>query len=484
MIELTTTEAGRITPLPDSLAAQRLLSRGQVAFLGAIAAAFTVIAGSRAAGLGPSPLWWAEAALAVITVGYVAAIGFMVLMVFCAGGARVLRAGSPVPDHELPLYTVLVHVTAMSRSRLDVLIGRLSAIDYPRLQVLLLPPPGTTPPRPPDASPWELPPVGATPEAPPFESAPGGTISHRPPGAPIVLPGWVEVVPVPSAGPDTKASARDAGLERATGEFCVVYDAEDLPAPGQLREAVAAFRALPVWVVCLQAELRYPNPGTNWLTRCFAADYAVAFGLFLRGLDRLGLVIPLSGTSHHFRTEALQRVGGWDGHNASEGTDLGVRIARRGWSARIMASASDKEASGRLGDWLWQRTRWMRGYYQTWLVHMRSPGRLWRDLGTRRFIGLQLTFAVYLAALINPLFWALTVACLASGRGFLFLYVGGAAMLVGNLLMVYSLMIGCMEHDLFRAVRTMFLVPAYWALMSVAAYRALLNFHLREVPGS
>src|SRR5260370_36089887 len=115
MIALTTTEAGRITPLPDSLAAQRLLSRGQVAFLCAIAAAFTVIAGSRAAGLGPSPLWWAEAALAVITVGYVAAIGFMVLMVFCAGGARVLRAGSPVPDHELPLYTVLVHVTAMSR---------------------------------------------------------------------------------------------------------------------------------------------------------------------------------------------------------------------------------------------------------------------------------------------------------------------------------------------------------------------------------
>jgi cellulose synthase/poly-beta-1,6-N-acetylglucosamine synthase-like glycosyltransferase len=463
LIELTTTEPGRITPLPDALAARPLLSRGQVAFLGALAAAFAVIAGSRAAGLGPSPVWWAEAALAVITVGYVLAIGFMVLMVFCAGGARVLRAGSPVPDHDLPLYTVLVHVAAMSRSRLDVLIGRLSAIDYPRLQVLLLVPGGTTPPRPPEASPFEL--------------APG-------PADAQALPGWVEIVPVPSDGPPTKASARDAGLDRATGEFCVVYDAEDLPAPGQLREAAAAFRALPAWVVCIQAELRYPNPGMNWLARCFAADYAVAFGLFLRGLDRLGLVIPLSGTSHHFRTEALQRVGGWDAHNASEGTDLGVRIARRGWAARIMASATDKEASGGLGDWLRQRTRWMRGYYQTWLVHMRSPGRLWRDLGTRRFIGLQLTFAVYLAALVNPLFWALTVACLASGRGSLFLYAGGAAMLVGNLLMVYSLMVGCMEHGLFRAVRTMLLVPAYWALMSVAAYRALLNFQLREVRGS
>jgi hypothetical protein len=454
MIELTTTEAGRITPLPDSLAARRLLSRGQVAFLGALAVAFAVIAGTRVGGLGPSPLWWAEAALAVITISYVVAIGFMVVMVLCAGGARVLQAGDPVPDHELPLYTVLVHVPAMSAALLDAVVGRLSAIDYPRLQVLLLPP---------GASPVVL--------------APGQNDTRA-------LPPWVEVVPVPSDGPRTRASARDAGLDRAAGEFCVVYDAEDLPAASQLREAVAAFRALPAWVVCIQAELRYPNPGMNWLTRCFAAEYAVSFGLFLRGLDRLGLVIPLSGTSHHFRTEALQRVGGWDAHNASEGTDLGVRIARRGWGVRIMASATDKEASGRLGDWLRQRTRWMRGYYQTWLVHMRSPGRLWRDLGTRRFIGLQLTFAVYLATLVNPLFWALTVACLASGRGSLFLYAGGAAMLVGNLLMVYSLMIGCMEHGLFRAVRTMLLVPAYWALMSVAACRALLKFQLREARGS
>ncbi len=457
MIQLTTTEAGRITPLPDSLAARRLLSRGQVAFLGALAAAFAVIAGTRAGGLGPSPLWWAEAALAVITIGYVAAIGFMVVMVLCAGGARVLQAGDPVPDHALPLYTVLVHVPAMSAALLDAVVGRLSAIDYPRLQVLLLAL------RPPEASPVLL--------------APGQNDTQP-------LPSWVEVVPVPPGGPGTTASARDAGLDRAAGEFCVVYDAEDLPAASQLREAVAAFRALPAWVVCIQAQLRYPNPGMNWLTRCFAAEYAVSFGLFLRGLDRLGLVIPLSGTSHHFRTEALQRVGGWDAHNASEGTDLGVRIARRGWDVRIMASATDKEASGRLGDWLRQRTRWMRGYYQTWLVHMRSPGRLWRDLGTRRFIGLQLTFAVYLAALVSPLFWVLTVACLASGRGSVFLYAGAAAMLVGNLLMVYSLMIGCMEHGLFRAVRTMLLVPAYWALMSVAACRALLKFQLREARGS
>jgi glycosyltransferase XagB len=445
MIPVSSTDAGRIAPLPDSLAARRLLGRGQVAVLGAMAAAVAVIAGTRAAGLGPSLVSWAEAALAVIAIGYVAAVGFMMLMVLCAGGPPARWADEPVPDPELPLYTVLVHVPAWSRGLRDTLVGRLSAIDYPRLQVLLLTPGD----------------VGAE-----------------------ALPPWVEVVPVPADGPGTRASARDLGLERAAGEFCVVYDAKDVAAPGQLRDAVAAFRALPAWVVCLQAELRYPSPGRNWLVRCFAAEYAVSFGLFLRGLDRLGLVIPLSGTAHHFRTEALRRVGGWDAYNASDGTDLGVRIARRGWGVRIMASVTDKEASGRLGDWLSQRTRWFTGYYQTWLVHMRSPGRCWRDLGTKRFIGLQLTLATYLAALANPLFWALILARLASGRTDLFLYAAGAAMLLGNLLMVYALMVGCMEHGLFRAVRTMLLVPVYWALISLAAYRALLRLRPREVPAS
>jgi cellulose synthase/poly-beta-1,6-N-acetylglucosamine synthase-like glycosyltransferase len=440
MISLTTADSGHITPLPDSLAARRLLGRGQVAFLGALAAAFVVIASSRAVGWGPSSLWWANAVVTAITVGYVAAIGFMVLAVFCAGGARVVRAESPVPDDELPLYTVLVHVPAISQAA----ISALSRIDYPRLQVLLLAP------------------------------AEPGDVDTR------MLPSWAEVVPVPPDGLYSKAIARDAGLERAAGEFCVVYDADDLPAAGQLREAVAAFRALPAWVVCVQAQLRYSHPGRTWLARCFGAEYAVSFGLFLRGLDRLGLVIPLSNTSHHFRTEALQRVGGWDVHNASEGTDLGVRIARRGWRVRIMASATEKKEAT---DWLAQRTRWMLGYYQTWLVHMRSPGRLWRDVGARRFIGLQLTMAAYLTALANPLFWALTVAYLASGQvphGYFFLYAGGAAMLLGNLLMAYSLMLGCMEHGLFRAVRTMLLVPGYWALISVAAYRALFQLRPQE----
>jgi hypothetical protein len=404
----------RVAPLPRALSAGRLVSRGQLAVAAVLVvlAAGAIIASAR--GYGPSLTWWGQAAVALVCATYVAAAGFLLVTVLAAGGPARAAADAPLvvaplADDELPLYTILVRDPARSGAHPGALPEGLAALDYPRTQVLL-------------------------------------------------------------TGP--AAADRDAGLELAEGEFLVVYDTGDEPPPGQLRDAVAAFRQLPAWTVCLQAQLSYENP-RNWLAQCFAAEYAVSFGLFPRGLDRLGFVIPLSSTSHHFRTDALQRIGGWDRDNASEGTDLGVRIARRGWRVRALPGQTSKHVTGTIAGWFRQRVQWTAGYLQTWLVHMRSPGRLWRDVGTKRFLGLQLTFALNLAALVNPLLWALAVAYLVTGRSEAALVAGVAAMLAGNLLMVYTLMIGCLDHGLFRAVRTMLLVPVYWALMSVAAYRAL-----------
>jgi cellulose synthase/poly-beta-1,6-N-acetylglucosamine synthase-like glycosyltransferase len=456
-------ETRGITPLPGDLDARRLLSHGQAASLGVLAAAAAAIAAARAAGFGPSPLWWAGATVAVVTVIYVLVIVFKLLLVLGAGGAPATRFeeadgwfeeadGRAVPDQALPVYTVLVPLGRRGAA-LGTLITEFSGLDYPpeRLQVLLL-----------------------------VEEDDQQTRTAL---DSVALPAPFEVALIPPGQPRTRSRACNAGLELARGEFCVVYDAEHRPEPGQLRKAVAAFWSLPPWVVCVQAELRYMNPDMNWLTQCAAAEYAVNFSLFLPGLDRFRLPMPLGGSSNHFRAEALRRLGGWDPHNVTEGADLGVRIARRGWSVRMMASETGEEPDSRLGSWLRQRSRWIKGDCQTWLVHMRSPYRLWRDLGPIRFAGLQLTLALSsFTTLVNPVFWALILAYLVSGPGHIAqvfplpeLYAAAAAMLLGNLLMVYSLMIGCMEHGLFRAVRTMLLVPAYWALMSVAAYQALFQ---------
>lgn len=232
--------------------------------------------------------------------------------------------------------------------------------------------------------------------------------------------------------------------------------------------------------MCVQAELSYWNPWTNWLTRNFAAEYALNFALVLRGLDRFGLAIPLGGTSNHFRVDALRALGGWDPHNVTEDADLGVRIARRGWDVRMVDSVTYEEANSHLGNWIRQRSRWIKGYLQTWLVHMRDPWRLLRDLGVWRFIGFQLTFGLSgFTALVNPLFWAMTCYYLVAGPERIeplfpsaVLYAGVASLLLGNLAVLYLFMAGCMERGLSRAVPTMLTVPLYWALMSVAAYKA------------
>jgi len=209
----------------------------------------------------------------------------------------------------------------------------------------------------------------------------------------------------------------------------------------------------------------------------------VNFALALRGLDRFRLPIPLGGTSNHFRVDALRALGGWDPHNVTEDADLGVRIARRGWEVRIFDSVTYEEANSELGNWVRQRSRWIKGYLQTWLVHMRDPWRLLRDLGPRGFLAFQLTFGfTTVATLANPLFWALTCAYLVAGPApieALFppavLYAATAAMLGGNLAVLYQFMAGCMHRGLHRAVPTMLTVPLYWALMSVAAYKALVQ---------
>jgi len=288
---------------------------------------------------------------------------------------------------------------------------------------------------------------------------------------------------VPPNGPQTKPRACNVGLALATGDLCVIYDAEDRPDPDQLRRAVAAFADAPRWVVCVQSELQYWNPWTNWLTRNFAAEYAANFSLVLRGLDRFGLPTPLGGTSNHFRTDALRQLGGWDPHNVAEDADIGIRIARRGWRVRRMASVTEEEANSNLRSWLRQRSRWLKGYMQTWLVHMRSPWRLWRDLGTRNFIAFQLVLGCAIfTTLVNPVFWALFVVYLVNGPSHIavlfpayIFYPAVAAMLAGNVLMIYCLMSGCMERGLLPAVKVMVLVPAYWALMSVAAYKGLIQ---------
>jgi len=383
---------------------------------------------------------------AQILVGAMSA-GFAVSATFRAVLALSGRRNKPVPaprcqEHDLPVYTILVplyHEAAI----LPDLVRALSTLEYPRerLDIKLI------------VEEDDKETCDAAKEAP------------------------YEVLRVPFSVPRTKPKACNYALRFARGEFLVIYDAEDRPEPDQLRKAVDSFRLAPRETVCLQARLAIYNAQESLLARMFALDYAVWFKALLPGLDRLRLPMPLGGTSNHFRTEALREAGGWDPFNVTEDADLGIRLARRGMRVTMLDSTTFEEAPARLGAWLKQRSRWLKGYMQTWLVHARDPLGLTRRVGLRGAAMLQLFLggAIW-SAFVNPILWLIFALSFAYGRhGPQILdalaWIAGLGLLTANL-MLAGLVIADAKRK-WRALPYALCFTFYWALIAIAGYRAL-----------
>lgn len=223
-----------------------------------------------------------------------------------------------------------------------------------------------------------------------------------------VLPNWISVIEVPSANRlTTKPRALNYALDFCRGSIIGVWDAEDAPEPDQIERIVNRFQAAPDNVACLQGILDYYNSRTNWLSRCFTIEYAAWWRMVQPGMAKLGLVVPLGGTTLFFRRHILEELGGWDAHNVTEDADLGVRLARHGYVTELVRTVTYEEANCRAWPWVRQRSRWLKGFMVTWLVHMRNPLQLWKELGTARFLGVQTIFlATFAQFACAPLLWS------------------------------------------------------------------------------
>ncbi|WP_240705154.1 glycosyltransferase family 2 protein [Pacificoceanicola onchidii] len=221
------------------------------------------------------------------------------------------------------------------------------------------------------------------------------------------LPPWCRVIEVPPGTVTTKPRAMNYALKYTRGDIIGVYDAEDAPAPDQLTRVASHFSRAPPNVACLQGILDFYNPRANWLSRCFAVEYASWFRILLPGLARMGLAVPLGGTTIFFRREALEAVQGWDAHNVTEDADLGFRLARMGFVTELIPTATREEANNRFWPWIKQRSRWLKGYGITWWVHTRRPRKLWQELGAKRFAGMQiLLLGTLIQFALAPVLWS------------------------------------------------------------------------------
>ena len=221
------------------------------------------------------------------------------------------------------------------------------------------------------------------------------------------LPHWMRVIVVPDGHPRTKPRAMNYALDFCKGDIIGIFDAEDAPDADQLDKVAARFMQAPDDLVCLQGVLDYYNPRQNWLARCFTIEYAAWFRAMMPGMARLGFAIPLGGTTLYFRRAALERLGGWDAHNVTEDADLGFRLARHGYRTEMLHTTTREEANCHLLPWIKQRSRWLKGYMVTYLVHMRRPVLLFQQLGAWKFLGFQAHFVTALSQfLLAPLLWS------------------------------------------------------------------------------
>ena len=300
------------------------------------------------------------------------------------------------------------------------------------------------------------------------------------------LPDWMSVVEVPEADKlTTKPRALNYALDFCDGSIIGVWDAEDAPEPDQIERIVSRFHEVPKNVVCLQGILDYYNPRANWLSRCFTIEYASWWRVILPGAARLGLVLPLGGTTLFMKRDVLEKLGGWDAHNVTEDADLGLRLARHGYRTELVTTVTHEEANCRLWPWVRQRSRWLKGFLITWCVHMRQPGRLLRELGLWRFLGIQtMFFATFCQFALTPILWSFWLASFALPHpvsltlGTPVLWTMAGLFIFSETLNLALSMTAVSGKEHRFLMGWVFTMPVYFFLGSLAAAKALYEFVL------
>jgi cellulose synthase/poly-beta-1,6-N-acetylglucosamine synthase-like glycosyltransferase len=409
---------------------------------------------SRAQGVGLIIMALGLAALLVLTPSptleglhllfFAGFLGLSVVKLAAAFTPRARVSPRPLSDDELPPYTVITPLYREAAMAAE-LVASLSRLDYPRdrLQVLIA-----------------------------LEADDHETQAAF---ARLDLPVGFQVLIVPPGYPQTKPRACNIALERAHGEIVVIYDAEDAPDPGQLREAAACFAADDETLACLQAPLRI-EPDPRFLPDQFALEYAVLFEVFLPALARWGLPFPLGGTSNHFRASALRAAKGWDPYNVTEDADIGLRLAGLGHRLGVISRPTFETAPTAWKVWKPQRARWIKGHVQTLAVMARGPA----VRTPRSLIALVLTLAlpVLSSHLHGPMFAWLVLQLIGSG-----LDLCPPVPALDLMLMFFGWTCAAIsgaqgQRRAGHRQRTLPLLGAvfYWPLQSFAAAKALWQF--------
>lgn len=386
--------------------------------------------------------WYSQATLFwIIYTGFCALIFWRTILVAIKLLFVRTRENDLLPDDVLPTYSVLVPLFDEAQS-VAGLTASLNAMDYPveKLDIHFL--------------------------LEEIDDLTAAALTR------IALPDHFHIHVLGDGIPRTKPRALNYGLELCDGAYVTIYDAEDRPHPDQLRTAATAFAQADTPLACLQAPLQAHNETENWIAAQWALEYAIQFRLLVPAMARAGFPIPLGGTSNHFDKSALEHAGGWDAWNVTEDADLGLRFARLGMRIGSITPPTKEEAPVSLRVWTNQRSRWIKGFMQSWLVLMRRPVSVLREMGIRNWIAMQLTLggAIFAALLAGPMAIFAGYRLLLPGQGLG--EAGIALFLLGYGINALAAIVATNRWS-FQRIFSVATLPLYWPLLSIAAVRAL-----------
>ncbi|MDP3794917.1 MAG: glycosyltransferase [bacterium] len=405
---------------------------------------------------------WLTGTSAAVIVSACVALFYLVLMAFklrvvyeslrrrpLEVSARELAA---IDERRLPPYTILVPLYKEA-DVMEQIIAAMTAIDYPRdkLQILIT-----------------------------LERYDRETIEALERARP---PRHIRPVLLPDVTPKTKPKALNVAFRKITGKYVVIYDAEIIPDPDQLKKACAIFERRPD-IACLQTRLDHYNAEQNLVTKLFNAEFAFYYDLFLLGLQQFGYPMPLSGHSTHFRRDALEAIGAWDPYNVTEDCDVGIRLSRLGYRTEILDSMSKEEATSDVPSWIRQRSRWMKGFVQTSIVHLRHPLLFKRQIGGwAKLVAFLLTVPGTVALNIcNVFYWLLLAGWLATHSALIqsffpgpIFFISVTSFLLGNALFTYFNLVAAYGRGRYALVKYSLASPLYWLLLAAATLKGMLQ---------
>lgn len=409
-----------------------------------------------------SLLLYAESFYLIKTVLFILSLLLLTFVIFkfilFCKGMQICDLKKNTPEkkiliNEFPIYTVLIPLFK-EQEVLKNLVEALKDLEYPhsKLDIKLL-----------------------------FEEEDTNTIAFA---RSLNLPDYFEFIVVPKSFPQSKPKALNYGLQLARGYYLVIYDAEDKPESDQLLKAIKQFDSLPDSYVCLQAKLNFFNVHENWLSKMFTFDYSLWFDFFLPALEHFDFVIPLGGTSNHFKVSALKELSGWDPYNVTEDADLGMRISMMNCDIGLIHSTTFEEANINVISWIKQRSRWLKGYMQTWFVYMRTPIKLIKEIGFKKFLSFQLFIGgTVLTCLLNPIL-IVTFAISAFSNSTIFsdifsgmtLVVAFISFMLGNGLTIYAALFSSHHREITNMTFLGLSFPFYGFLQTIAGMKALFEF--------